>query len=234
MQEISSGLAILCIAPGAIAICYFRPIQVTRWKLLLVTHLCGWLIFSITHLLLMGLFRAFLYPLSGLPYDFASGDFWVEFIYEARKDLLVYVLIITLTYAYVFILDRLQGEANFVSEATAPEFEEQFLVKMLQKEYLVKVEDIQWIESARNYVLLHCQDQSGPSRAYPMRATMQSLEQRLDPRRFARCHRTAMVRLGAIATLHQSPEHLIELNDGSHVPFSKTYFSRLKSTLTST
>jgi len=84
---------------------------------------------------------------------------------------------------------------------------------------VVKVEHIQWIETADNYVVLHTAD------GQPlMRQTLAGLLDRLGPR-FQRCHRRAAVQLDWIASvqaLDKGDGELI-LRGGARVPCSRQY-----------
>ena len=61
----------------------------------------------------------------------------------------------------------------------------------------VPLDDIQWIEAAKDYVLLHTR-----TRAHIVRATMQSIEAQFDAATLMRVHRSALVRPGAVRALH--------------------------------
>jgi len=75
-------------------------------------------------------------------------------------------------------------------------FAERLLVKDDGRVFVVQTDDIHWIEAADNYVRLHAR-----RRAYLMRESIKSLEQRLDPRRFVRAHRSAIVNVSQILEL---------------------------------
>src|ERR1051326_5661736 len=60
----------------------------------------------------------------------------------------------------------------------------------------LKVEDIDWIEASDNYVCLHCGRET-----HVVRETMSELEARLDPSKFLRVHRSAIVNLDQIREL---------------------------------
>jgi two-component system LytT family response regulator len=62
---------------------------------------------------------------------------------------------------------------------------------------VVKTADVLWIEAEDYYVLIHSKQGR-----YIVRASMASLEQRLDPHRFRRVHRTAIVNLDEVRTMH--------------------------------
>jgi two-component system LytT family response regulator len=84
---------------------------------------------------------------------------------------------------------------------------------------IVKIEQIQWIETADNYVVLHTAD------GQPlMRQTLAGLVDKLGPR-FVRCHRRAAVQLDWIAsvqTLDKGDGELL-LRGGARVPCSRQY-----------
>jgi two-component system LytT family response regulator len=61
----------------------------------------------------------------------------------------------------------------------------------------VGTDDVDYAEACGNYVRLHC----GAAR-HLMRETMLALEARLDPRRFARIHRSTLVNLDRVKELH--------------------------------
>lgn len=88
---------------------------------------------------------------------------------------------------------------------------------------IVKVEQIQWVETADNYVVLHTAD------GQPlMRQTLAGLVEKLGPR-FLRCHRRAAVQLDWIASiqpLDKGDSELI-LRGGARVPCSRQYRTEL-------
>lgn len=58
---------------------------------------------------------------------------------------------------------------------------------------LLRAEEVDWIEAAANYVRFHAR-----GKAFLLRTTMAQLEQELDPRRFARIHRSTIVNLDRV------------------------------------
>lgn len=197
-----------------------------RWRVL--WHIPGYLVFSLVHVALFNGLRYVLWTAVGVP--FVVGPVMLGLLYELRKEFWAYLGIVGVVYCYTFILDRLQGEARFLAQAGQrpedPCYREQFLVKMLDKEYLVKVNEINWVQSASNYVLLNCGD-----RHYPMRQTIKTLVEQLDPARFQRVHRTAIVNLEQVAALHEKGDLQLELHSGALIPVSKTYLPELRQAL---
>jgi two-component system LytT family response regulator len=84
---------------------------------------------------------------------------------------------------------------------------------------VVRVEDVQWLESADNYVVLHT-----ASGAPLLRQTLAKLVASLAPR-FVRCHRRAAVQLRwieRVVPLDKGDCELV-LRGGVHVPCSRQY-----------
>lgn len=226
--EVTSNFSVGIVIP--VLVYFFAWLNLSfanfRWRVL--WHLPGFAGFCLAHVSLMLLFRELVWAATGGDYEF--GPLAINFLYESRKDLLTYLAIVLIFESYRFVLDRLQGEAKFLSaresEANSNPYKQQFLVKMLDKEYLVKVNEIESVSSASNYVLLNCGE-----RSYPMRQTMAALTEQLDPARFMRVHRTAIVNLAAVKALSGTSELQVQLLSGASVPVSKTYQAELRRAL---
>jgi hypothetical protein len=230
-RELSSAFALLILVP-LLAITVERlELRIASLRQRLLWHIPGFLIFSLSHIGLFVLFREFFWASVGEDYSF--GPLGLNLLYEMRKDLLAYLGLTTALYSYRFILTRLQGEAKFLASADGadssdePEhYRQQFLVKMLNREFLVKVDQIEWVRSASNYVLMNC-----GQRSYPMRQTLSRLAVQLDPNRFLRVHRTAIVNLDQVSELQEQGDLQLQLLSGATVPVSKTYLPQLKTAL---
>lgn len=82
----------------------------------------------------------------------------------------------------------------------------------------VDVRDIDWIEANRNVARLHV-----GTRVHEVRETMGVLEARLNPRHFARVHRSAIVNVGRIAAIHPwfNGHHVLVLSTGQKLRMSR-------------
>jgi len=101
-------------------------------------------------------------------------------------------------------------------------------VKLRGKMIVVDLADVDWIEAADNYVTLHV-----GANAYPARETMSRLERELDPERFVRIHRSAIVQVDRIKELLPEfhGDFVVVLRDGTRVTLSRTYRSRVEAIL---
>lgn len=73
-----------------------------------------------------------------------------------------------------------------------------FWIQQTRGTVWVAAETIDWIEAARDYVLLQT-----PRGAHILRSTMDALEQQLDPDMFLRVSRSAFVRIGAVRRIQK-------------------------------
>ena len=94
---------------------------------------------------------------------------------------------------------------------------------------LVRMNEIDWIETAGNYVRIHV-----GSETHSLRETMHELEARLDPDKFLRIHRCLMVNVDRIRRLEPcgNREYLVVMQDGKSLSLSRGYRDRLDRFLT--
>jgi two-component system LytT family response regulator len=98
------------------------------------------------------------------------------------------------------------------------------IVKSRGRVLFLNIEEVDWIETSANYVELH----SGKN-SYLLRETLQSLEAKLNPRQFARLHRTTIVNIDRIREL-QSWSHgdfIVVLKDETKLRMSRRYRQNL-------
>jgi two-component system LytT family response regulator len=102
---------------------------------------------------------------------------------------------------------------------------ERLLVRIGERLVFVRATDVDWIESAGNYVMLHIGRQT-----HLMRETMARLESRLAISGFARIHRQALVNLDALSELRpdESGEYVAQLRTGELLAVSRRCRQRLE------
>ena len=90
--------------------------------------------------------------------------------------------------------------------------------------FFLRVEEIDWLEAADNYVRIHAGRES-----HLVRETLQSLEGRLDPSKFLRIHRSTLVNLDRIQELQPlfHGDYVVKLLDGTELSLSRSYRERL-------
>lgn len=99
-----------------------------------------------------------------------------------------------------------------------------FLVKDREKEILLPVEKIDWVEAAEYYCCLHCGGHS-----YMLRETISDLSEKMDPKQFVRIHRSAIVNIDRVKEVHRegTAQGSIRLTSGQTLRMSKAGRERL-------
>jgi two-component system LytT family response regulator len=89
-----------------------------------------------------------------------------------------------------------------------------------ERAHLVPVDQIEWLEADRNSVRVHAAD-----RQYAARGTLSELENRLDPARFLRVSRSAIVRLASVRELQPwfHGDYRLILRGGATLMWSRRY-----------
>jgi two-component system, LytTR family, response regulator len=114
-------------------------------------------------------------------------------------------------------------EAMLASMRPPENYQRRFFVREGRRAFFVPVESIFWIESARNYLVVHTQKGN-----YVLRATLDHMENQLDPKLFVRLNRSALVRIDAIQDLEpwSHGEYNAKLTDGSLLRWSRLYVQK--------
>jgi two-component system, LytTR family, response regulator len=91
------------------------------------------------------------------------------------------------------------------------------LVSTPAAEFVIAVDEIDWIGAEDYYACLHV-----GGKRHLTRESLASFESQLDPRQFARVHRSAIVRLDRIRQVRTVPKgHEVVLRDGTRLPVSR-------------
>lgn len=88
------------------------------------------------------------------------------------------------------------------------------------KVVMLDADDIDWIDAAGDYMCIHA-----GGKTHIIRETMKTLQQRLDPSRFQRIHRSAIVNVKKVKELHphSNGEYFVILENGSELKLSRSY-----------
>ena len=223
--EGSSHLMVWCLIPLMVWwLRYFPVARGTLWRSL-PAHILATLPFSLLHVEGMLLLRKLIYLAVGEPYDF--GPFWSNWPYEFRKDFVMYWMVLAVLLAFRYYgmwMDAREHPAPAVDAPPDGVPLERLVVRKLNREFILNIEDIERIEADGNYVSLYVR-----GTAYPLRESLVTLEKKLDQKRFARVHRGHIVNIDQIREIQpwDHGDYRIVLKDGSFVNFSRRYRSRL-------
>jgi two-component system, LytTR family, response regulator len=123
---------------------------------------------------------------------------------------------------------RTSLDAMSQSPMEAPRYLQQIIIPERGRQLVVPVDDVEWIEGDTYYVRVHAQ-----GRVRLLRERLSHLEASLDPARFHRTHRSALVRVDLIRELRmESPySYAALLANGERVPVSRERYKALAARL---
>jgi two-component system LytT family response regulator len=115
-----------------------------------------------------------------------------------------------------------------VPVSQAPSYLERIGVQMRGQMRIVPVEQIDFITASGQYAELHVGDD-----VFVVREQMKGLEERLDPARFVRIHRSTIVQLDRIESLLYSAggDYAVRLSDGRRLRVSRGRYEDLQQQL---
>jgi two-component system, LytTR family, response regulator len=111
---------------------------------------------------------------------------------------------------------------------TRPRYLDRLVIKTGGRIYFLKSQQIDWIEAQGKYIAVHSGKES-----HVVRESMSAVEADLDPRKFARIHRSTIVNLDRIKEI-QSWFHgdcKVLLQDGTELMLSRSFRPRLETLL---
>lgn len=123
---------------------------------------------------------------------------------------------------------RRESESRGGEESAASRYSRRFVIKAGGRITILPVRDLDWVEAERDYVKLH----SGKF-THVLRATMQQMEQELDPAQFVRIHRSTIVNVDRIRELQPyfRGEFMVILYDGNQLKLARSCKERLEAAL---
>ncbi len=110
------------------------------------------------------------------------------------------------------VLEMLSGRKS------EPSYLSRISVKIDDRLVFFKVEAVDWIEAAGNYLVVHVGKES-----HLIRETLTSMEAKLDPAQFLRISRSALVNLTRVKELQPlfNGEHAVVLENGKHLTMTR-------------
>lgn len=129
---------------------------------------------------------------------------------------------------------------KYLAQANEPQIEEReglnqlaeksnrLVVRVKNDIKIIPIHEVTFFEAEDDYISIHT-----PGGKYLKKMTMKSLEDVMDPGKFARVHRSFMVNLNQITQIEpfERDSYILKMRDGTQVPVSKTGYSRLRQVL---
>lgn len=123
---------------------------------------------------------------------------------------------------------RLRQLLNETRTASAAGNSLRFMVKERNSIRFVEASDIDWVEAAGDYVILHCGDEKSM-----IRETMAGMEKKLPSDRFVRIHRSSIVCIPSVREIkpYFHGDYIVYLKDGRELKLSRRYWPKVEQVL---
>jgi two-component system LytT family response regulator len=121
-----------------------------------------------------------------------------------------------------------ERSSDHPQQRLTPRFLQRLAVEEDETIIIVKVDDIRWMQSSGNHIRLHVGKTS-----HLIRQSLKNLQAQLDPNRFLRVHRNAIVNLDHVEEFHLPPNGnmFVKLDDGLCLPLRKASRALLRKLL---
>ena len=112
---------------------------------------------------------------------------------------------------------------SLIRDVRERKYLERIVIRNAGKVFFVRAESIDWIGAAGNYLELHV-----GAATHLVRDTMHGIEGKLDPDKFLRINRSAIVQIDRIKEMHAmfSGDYAVHLHDGTRLSLSRHFRSR--------
>ena len=226
-EQATSAIAVLIMIGFVVRWLQLFPLKRDAWVPAIIGHTAGTILFAFGHQFLMVAMRIPWYALNGETYIWRE-PFVANLITEYQKDIKVYFGIVLIATAWqVYQRSRVPSATSDSSPApVAPQ--ERLVVQTGQGTRVLRLDEIDYLEAARNYVAVHA-----GGREYVVRETMSKLSLQLPGGRFARTHRSFIVNMEGIRevrTVDGKPR--VFLACGADVPLSRSYRDAFNASMT--
>jgi len=226
IYEVSSVGVILALIPAiAWMVSRASPGQ-HRWPYVIGAHGGASIAFSLIHIgLMVGLRKLAFLILYGAPYIF-TDNVSRDLIYEYRKDVVTYVLIV---FFISFGRQLAQQRRELAAAREDARQSKKLTLKCGGRSIWINASDVRWVKSASNYV-----EVAANGKTHLARATLAAIENQLADAGApaVRVHRSYIVNMDFVEAIQPTGEGdvKIEMSDGAIIPGSRRYRDRLPST----
>lgn len=209
-EQVTSGIAVIIMIPLVLRWLRMFPLKKGAWVPAVIGHTVGSIFFAFGHHALMVAMRIPWYEFNGVRYVWRE-PFVNNLLIEYQKDIKIYLGILLVASLY-----RLYRDSRSLPR---PQPDNRLVVQTGSGRSVLRFEQIDYLEGARNYVSVHAGD-----REYIVRDTMKNLLRLLASGPFARTHRSFIVNVDRIEEMRLvNGRSRILLKNGASVPLSRGY-----------
>ena len=221
-EQATSAVVVLFLVPCVAWWLTRFPLRRDRLVAATAGHVLGSMLFAIAHYFLMVGLRYVVFLFADERYVFS--EYWFRNLaIEYQKDIKIYVVTVGIIAAYRYVrAARARAPAATVTT-------DRLVVQTGKGETIIRRDDIEYLEAARNYVTV-----STGARDFLVRNTLARLEEQLAPGQIVRTHRSYLVNIDKIDEIRSTDtgSYEIHLKSGKTVPLSRGYRDKFRSLFT--
>ena len=218
-EQATSAVVVLFLVPCVAWWLTRFPLRRDRLVAATAGHVLGSMLFAIAHYFLMVGLRYVVFLFADERYVFS--EYWFRNLaIEYQKDIKIYVVTVGIIAAYRYVrAARARAPAATVTT-------DRLFVQTGKGETIIRRDDIEYLEAARNYVTV-----STGARDFLVRNTLARLEEQLAPGQIVRTHRSYLVNIDKIDEIRSTDtgSYEIHLKSGKTVPLSRGYRDEFRS-----
>jgi len=209
-EQVTSAVAVLVMILFVVQWLRLFPLRLDAWPRAIIGHTIGSIIFAFGHFVLMVALRIPWFAVNELTYVWRE-PFVSNLIVEYQKDIKIYIGFVIVVSAYQYYW---RSRAK-MAESSA----DRLIVQTGAGDSVLRFEQIDYLEAARNYVSVHADGHE-----YVIRDTMTNVMRRLSSGPFARTHRSVIVNIDKISAIRPVDSgQRVFLTSGEDVPLSRSY-----------
>lgn len=220
-HQLTSAVVVLLLIPVVAWWLTLFPLQRERIWRAIPGHIVGHAMFAAMHYFLIIGLRFFIYSLAGR--NFVFSDLWLQnVLVEYQKDFKIYFTAVGIIAAYRYYRSQ---EADAVNARP-----DRLIVQTGSGETVIRQDDIDYLEAARNYVVVGTAEKE-----YLVRETLTNLEKTIAPQQIIRTHRSYLVNVDRIDEIRSTDSggYEIRMKSGKRVPLSRGYRDSFRNIITS-
>lgn len=220
-HQATSAVVVMALIPFVAWWLSIFPLQRGNLLRAIPGHLIGHALFAIAHYFLIVALRVIIYPL--FDREFIFSPFWIQnVLIEYQKDFKIYFAAAGIIAAYRYYRSQ---EANAVSARP-----DRLIVQTGSGETIIRQNDIEYLEAARNYVVV-----GTAAKEYLVRETLSKLEKTIAPEHIIRTHRSYLVNIDCIEEIRSTDSggYEIRMKSGKQVPLSRSHRDSFRNIITS-
>ncbi len=222
-EQATSAAAALCMVPFVVWWIRRFPLEAGRWLGSAAALITGSVLFAAGHYVLIVVFRVVVFHFSGRQYGTAASHL-DNFVFEYQKDVKIYLSMVAIVVAYRYWRDQsrppvpVSGPLSESAESAGQN--PRLVVQSGSGERVLRAEQIDYLQAARNYVSIYAEGQE-----YILRETLSHLDEKLRAADFVRTHRSYLVNMDRVREIRpaESGTWRVLLSSGAEIPLSRTY-----------